>query len=93
MQSFYHWLEESSIYQQLKEANPKALTLDGFDDAYVGMSLQAGDHALATYDYDKCIAVLMDKGNMSRDEAKKHFAFNVAEEDRGVNTPLILVCY
>ena len=81
------------MYSQLKEANPHALTLDGFDEAYIGMSLQAGERALATYDYDKCIAVLMDRGYTSRDEAKRHFAFNVAERYRGQNTPLILVGY
>tara|TARA_R110000744_G_scaffold228339_2_gene346317 strand:+ start:1862 stop:2110 length:249 start_codon:yes stop_codon:yes gene_type:complete len=79
------------IYDQLKEANPAALTLAGFKKAYLGFALQAGNDALAVYDYDKCIDVLMDEENMSREEAMESFAFNEAEEYFGENTPLILV--
>jgi hypothetical protein len=79
------------IYDQLKEANPRALTLDGFEEAYIGFALQSGEKALATYDYDKCITVLMDREGMTRDDALKYFVYNVAEKYDGAHTPLILV--
>ena len=81
------------LYKQLREANPKAITLPFFEDAYIGFSLQAGERALATYDYDLCIESLMKRKNMTRSEALKHFVLEVAEVYEGRNTPLILVAH
>lgn len=78
-------------YQQLREANPDALTLPFFEDAYIGFSLQAGERALATYDYDLCIESLIKRKNMTRNEALEHFVMEVAEVYEGRNTPIILV--
>tara|TARA_R110000824_G_scaffold20947_5_gene78596 strand:+ start:290 stop:547 length:258 start_codon:yes stop_codon:yes gene_type:complete len=82
---------QTNLYTQLREANPNALTLPFFEDAYIGFSLQAGERALATYDYDLCIASIMRRKKMKRIDAIEYFVDNVAEIYEGRNTPLILV--
>jgi len=78
-------------YKTLKEANPDAATLPFFRDAYIGFTLQAGERALATYDFDLCIDSLMKRKDMTRDQAVEYFVMEVAEVYEGRNTPLILV--
>ena len=78
-------------YKTLREANPEAIILPYFQDAYIGFTLQAGDRALATYDFDLCIDSLIKRKGMTRDQALEHFAMDVAEVYEGRNTPLILV--
>ena len=64
------WMEE------LAEVSPAALTLDGFDDAYVGFidrrwtTSESGP--VACYSRSKCIEKLMDDG-MSHEEAEDFF--------------------
>lgn len=82
------WLEH------LQEANPDALTADGFDDAYIGWIDQRwGENRepVACYSRRKCIAVLMRDGNMSEEAAEEYFEFNVIGAYMGPNTPLFLV--
>ena len=42
----------------LDYASDIALTADGFDEAIIGVTTQG----LVTYDYDKCVEVLMEEG-------------------------------
>jgi len=81
----------SEIYIQLREANPQALTLPFLESAYVGFSLQAGERALATYDYDLCIESIMQRRGLGRSGAVEYFVTEVAEIYEGANTPLVLV--
>lgn len=78
-------------YKALREANPDAITLPFFHDAYIGFTLQAGERALATYDFDLCIESLVNRRGMTRDQALEYFVMEVAEVYEGKNTPLILV--
>jgi hypothetical protein len=84
--------EDDEVYDELYDANPEALAADGFADAYVGYAAPGpGRKALAVYDYEKCIKVLMDRDGMSEEEACEYFEFNVVGSWVGECTPLYLV--
>ena len=70
----------------LDYASDIALTADGFDEAIIGVTTQG----LVTYDYDKCVEVLMEEG-MGETEAVEHLQFNVAGAWMGEGTPIFII--
>lgn len=75
--------------EHLREENPEALLLDGFEAAYLGNVRRCGEHPLACYSVRRCLDVLVAQG-MTLDEADEHFAFNVIGAWMGPNTPVFL---
>jgi hypothetical protein len=75
------------ILEQLGNENPEALTADGFDEALIGICNRYGQPAIAAYDEDKCIEILMTRDGMSQEEAREFFEFNVIGAFVGENTP------
>ncbi|MCE5237154.1 hypothetical protein LLH23_01510 [bacterium] len=67
---------ENSTYNRLMEINPEARTLIGFERAYLGISISYSGDPAATYDWEKCIEILMESG-MDRDDAEEYFDANV----------------
>ncbi len=65
------------------------LLADGFESAFVGIGTQF-NRQIAIYDYDLCIATLVDRDGMDPDEAVEFFEFNVAGAYVGPATPIYL---
>lgn len=82
-------MESEAIREQLDEENPEALTLDGFDEALIGIGRRSGQPALAVYSQQKIIEKLVRDG-ATPEEAQEHFEFNIAGSWVGEHTPLIL---
>lgn len=80
---------EKSCIDNLSEENPEALLLDGFEDAFIGISHRCSQPALATYSRIKCIEILMNRDKMTWEEAEEFFIFNVENAWFGPNTPII----
>lgn len=78
------------LREWLAERAEGALTMNGFDDAIVGVAERCGKPALVVYDRDKCIGVLLDRDGMDREEADEFFSFNCEGAWVGEGTPLIL---
>ena len=88
----------------LVESNPKALFLDGFDDAIIGVSERINLGPLVTYNKEKIIEILSDQmepdaGDIEMygdEKSAKHFLaieyfdFNVGGAYMGEGTPLIM---
>lgn len=72
------------------DENPEALLADGFEDAYIGLARRCGQPTLVTYDYDKCIEILVLRDGMTYEEAVEYFEFNVVGAWMGANTPIYL---
>ena len=79
--------------QLLEEINPEALLADGFEDAYIGWCEVFNRPPLAAYDRDKCIAILMERDEMDRDDAEEYFNFNVSGSWVGENTPVYITLH
>tara|TARA_Y100000034_G_C6781435_1_gene349320 strand:- start:152 stop:418 length:267 start_codon:yes stop_codon:yes gene_type:complete len=78
-----------AVKARIVEENPEALLMDGYDDAIVGVGSRCGQPTLVIYDYDKCIASLMEDG-MTFEEAVDYFSFNCEGSWVGEGTPIIL---
>jgi hypothetical protein len=79
------------IKEQLAELNGDAYLFDGFEEGMVGYTQQYGRAPVACYDYDACIKILVERDDMSEEEAIEFFEFNtVGCGGLGANTPAIL---
>jgi hypothetical protein len=74
----------------LADLNPNALLADGFEDAFVGYTLNYHHAHVAVYDYDECVQILVDRDGLDEDEAEEHMAFNVLCAYVGDNGPLFV---
>jgi hypothetical protein len=66
------------------------LLADGFNDAVIGMGERAGQPPIVVYDFDKCVAILCERDNMSIDEAVDFMYYNVVGAWVGDTTPLFV---
>ena len=73
--------------ERISEQNDQALFADGFDEAMIGMEAVRGR---AVYDYIVCAKILMDRDNMTEEEAYEYMEFNVVTAFVGPMTPLFI---
>tara|TARA_R110000824_G_scaffold244902_1_gene433898 strand:+ start:578 stop:871 length:294 start_codon:yes stop_codon:yes gene_type:complete len=76
--------------EALSEENPEALKADGFDAAFVGYGYRHGSDALAIYDEDKCIKILIERDDMTEEQAVDYFYYNVKGAFVGDGTPIFM---
>ncbi len=87
-----HTLQRTeAIKAQLREENPDALLADGLDRGLIGVSSRCGQPALAVYDINACIRVIMKRdGLFSWEEAAESFAHNMLGAWLGEGTPIFV---
>jgi len=78
------------IKEELSYINEQALFANGFDDALLGIDML--DY-IAVYDADKCIDILMQTSDMTREEAEEYFEFNTLNAYVGEHTPRFVKIY
>lgn len=74
----------------IAEHNENALLADGFEEAIVGVAERCGQPTLVVYDADKCLEILMQRDNMSLEEAFEFLSFNTLGAWMGEHSPLFL---
>lgn len=76
--------------EQIKQAlvDEEALLADGFEDALIGHT--QGPNLVAVYDYDMCVHVLMERDNMTCEEAVEYMDYNVTGSYVGEKTPIFI---
>jgi hypothetical protein len=73
--------EPNHVYAALRDVNPAALVCVGFEEAYMGFTVEASP--VAVYDYDLCIDIVMGEGDITEEEAVAYFLFNTLGKCRG----------
>jgi len=81
---------KESYKELMSEWNEDMLFSDGLDDALIGICHQFGRPAVAAYDYEKLIDILMERDGMSYEEAVEFFEFNISGAWVGENTPVYI---
>lgn len=71
----------------ISEEHPDLLTVDGFDEAVIGVVERAGLLAVC-YDRNKIISILM--RDMNEEEAWEFYEFNILGAYMGEHTPVYL---
>ena len=74
-------------------ANPwedEVLFAAGFEKAILGVSRKAGHPEVVAYDYEKCVQVLIDRDDMTEEEALEYLEFNVVGAIVGEGAPIFI---
>ena len=79
-----------SIIDEIATHNPDALLADGFNDALVGYTIGANHPAVAVYSAEACVQVLVDRDDMTPEEAEEFLEFNTYCAYVGPNGPLFI---
>lgn len=74
--------------KRLKEEYPDVMTMDGYDDAIIGVVERIGLEVVC-YDLDKVIEILMKQG-MNEEDAWEWYQFNMVGAWVGEKTPVFL---
>ena len=53
-----------------------SITVDGFDDAKIGVMSRAGQDDIVVYNYGKCVDILMKREGWSDEEAEQWIEYN-----------------
>ncbi len=83
-------MSKSDRRLELESLFPEALFADGFDKAIVGWEASS---CVVVYDYFKCMNILMERDDMSKDDAHEFMEFNVVNAYVGDFTPSFVHIY
>ena len=85
------WIkQQEEELQRHDEESKTPLFAEGFDAALIGVGIQFS-REIAIYDYIKCVEVLMNRYEMSEEDALEYMEFNVTGAYMGVGTPVFLI--
>lgn len=74
----------------LNEIDEPILLMDGFDEAFIGISQRINEPILAVYSYDKMVDLLMARDGMDDEEAMEFIDYNCVGAWIGERTPVIV---
>ena len=74
----------------IKDINPEALMIDGFDGAIIGMAERINLGPVVAYDIDAILQILINRDNMTYEEAYEFFNYNIIGAWMGENTPIFI---
>ena len=66
------------------------LIADGFDNAVLGIARRASQPDVVAYDYGKCVQILVERDDMTEEEAHEFMEFNVVDAFVGERTPVFV---
>ena len=82
-------MNRKDIEDLYSDDEPKMLFADGYDKAIAGV-VWDGERTRVVYETEGILKILMERDEMTYDEASEFFDFNVAGSHMGVYTPLYL---
>lgn len=80
----------AEIIENIREEHPELLLADGFDDAVIGLVDGACRDPVVCYDFEKCVAILMERDGMDEETAEEYLQFNTLGSYVGPLTPLFV---
>lgn len=78
------------IREEIADINPEALLVDGFDEAIIGMAERIGLGPVVAYDVDKIVEILVNRDEMTFEEAIEYFDYNIQGAWIGDYTPIFI---
>lgn len=76
-------------FAELADENPEALLADGFEEAFIGHTVNFHHPVVAVYDYEHCVEILQNDG-MSEEDAMEYLSFNTLSAYVGPHGPLFV---
>ena len=68
----------------------EVLFADGFEEAILGLARKACHPEVVAYDYERCVQILVERDDMTEEEAREYMEFNVVGAFVGERTPVFI---
>ncbi len=78
------------LREDISEINPEALLIDGFDEAIIGMAERINLGPVVAYDVQTILKIMIERDEMTYEEAIEYFEFNILGAWAGDNTPIFI---
>ena len=82
-------MTRDEIEDLYSDDEPDMLFTDGYDEAIAG-TVWDGERTRVVYKVEEILNILMERDEMTYDEASEYFDFNISGSNMGVYTPLYL---
>ncbi len=82
--------EKMKISTWSNQLEDNILFADGFEEAILGIVRRAGQPDVIAYDYEKCVQILVERDDMTKEEAFEYMEFNVVASFVGEKTPIFI---
>ena len=82
-------MTRDEIEDLYSDDEPEILFADGYDEAIAG-TIWDGERTRVVYKVEDILNILMERDEMTYDEASEYLDFNIAGSHMGVYTPLYL---
>ena len=82
-------MNRADIIDLYCDDEPDILFAEGYDEAIAG-TVWDGERTRVVYKVEEILNILMERDEMTYDEASEYFDFNIAGSHMGVYTPLYL---
>ena len=66
------------------------LNANGFDNALIGIGRRCGQEDILVYDFNKAVKILVNRDNMTEEEAVEYLEFNTVGAWVGDKTPMFV---
>lgn len=83
-------MDRKEFNELMVEENPSALFADGFDNAIIGHTQRMNHPPLVAYSVDIMIDIMIERDNMTFEEALEFFDFNIGPAWLGEGTPMFI---
>jgi hypothetical protein len=83
-------MNKKELLNYLSYEDEEIMLMDGFEEAFIGLSKRCGQPTLATYSFIKMMEVLVERDDMTYEEADEYIMYNCEGAWMGELTPIIL---
>lgn len=86
-------MNKKELLNYLSYEDEEIMLMDGFEEAFIGLSKRCGQPTLATYSFIKMMEILVERDDMTWEEADEYIMYNCEGAWMGDLTPIILHQY
>lgn len=83
-------MNRNEIQSSLENMGLNLLLMDGFDEAFIGITSRINESETAVYSYEKMVNLLIERDGMTEDDAIEYIEFNCQGAWVGDQTPHIV---
>ena len=83
-------MNKKELLNYLSYEDEEIMLMDGFEEAFIGLSKRCGQPTLATYSFIKMMEILVERDDMTWEEADEYIMYNCEGAWMGDLTPIIL---
>jgi hypothetical protein len=83
-------MNKKELTNYLSYLDQEIMLMDGFEEAFIGLSKRCGQPILATYSFSKMVQILIDRDGLDEMDAAEYIDYNCTGAWMGELTPIVV---